>query len=104
MQKLLERYPEALIVFMTPLHRLGESGHAYNGRGVRNAADLQDYVDAIIEVAAYYGIPVLDLFRISGIQPEIPAIRERYMPDGLHPCDAGHERIAQRLIGFLKTL
>ena len=104
MRKLIERYPEALIVFMTPLHRLGETGRDYNERGVRGAADLQAYVDAIIEAAAYYGIPVLDLFRISGIQPEIPAIRERYMPDGLHPCDAGHERIADRLIGFLNTL
>lgn len=104
MRGLLERYPEALIVFMTPLHRLGESGRNYNGRGLRCAADLQTYVDAIIEVAAYYGIPVLDLFRISGIQPEIPSVRERYMPDGLHPCDAGHERIAERLIGFLRAL
>ena len=103
-RKLIERYPEALIVIMTPLHRLAESGRAYNERGVRNAADLRDYVDAIIEVAAYYGIPVLDLFRVSGIQPEIPAVRERYMPDGLHPCDAGHERIAERLIGFLEKL
>ncbi len=104
MRKLIERYPEALIVFMTPLHRLGESGRDYNEFGVRNTAKLQAYVDAIIEVAAYYGIPVLDLFRVSGIQPEIPAIRERYMPDGLHPSDAGHERIADRLIGFLETL
>ncbi len=104
MRKLIERYPEALIVFMTPLHRLGESGRDYNERGVRNTADLRAYVDAIIEVAAYYGIPVLDLFRVSGIQPEIPAIRERYMPDGLHPSDAGHERIADRLIGFLEKL
>ncbi len=104
MRKLIERYPEALIVFMTPLHRLGESGRDYNEFGVRNTAKLQAYVDAIIEVGAYYGIPVLDLFRVSGIQPEIPVIRERYMPDGLHPSDAGHERIADRLIGFLETL
>lgn len=104
LQKLLEKYPESQIVVMTPLHRLSESCYDYNEMGLRCAADLETYVNAIMEVAAYYGIPVLDLFRTSGIQPKVPAIRERFMPDGLHPSDAGHERIAERLIGFLRAL
>ena len=101
--KLIERYPEAQIVFMTPLHRLGE--HVpYNDRGHRNIADLESYVNIIAEVCAYYAIPVLDLYRTSGMQPEVPILREKYMPDGLHPNDAGAELIAKKLYGFLKTL
>ena len=95
---LLTRYPAATIVVMTPLHRDGENQPR---PGVR---PLCDYVAAIREVAADYSLPVLDLFAVGGMQPAVPAIKERYMPDGLHPNDAGHKIIADRLIGFLKTL
>ena len=47
---------------------------------------------------------MLDLFSISGLQPKVQTIRERFMPDGLHPNDDGHRIIADRLVGFLKTL
>ncbi len=104
LQKLINRYPAGRIIVMTPLHRLSESNYDYNEFGVRLAADLEGYVDAIRSTAACYGIPVLDLFRTSGIQPKIPAQRERFMPDGLHPSDAGNERIAERLMDFLKAL
>ena len=65
---------------------------------------LEGYVDAIRAIAGYYGIPVLDLFRTSGMQPEVEVLRERFMPDGLHPNDAGHCKIANRLKGFLLSL
>ena len=93
-----------MIVFMTPLHRLSEDDGILNELGVRACGDLQKYVDAILEAAAYYGIPVLDLFRTSGMQPKLPLIQERFMPDGLHPNDAGHVRLAARLEGFLRSL
>lgn len=105
LRDLIERYPAAQLVVMTPLHRLTEDRNApYNERGIRNEHTLEDYVDAIATVAAYYGIPVLDLFRTSGLQPAVPAVMARYMPDGLHPNDEGHARIAERLIGFLAAL
>ena len=72
--------------------------------GVRLQCNLEGYVDRIQTIAAYYGIPVLDLYRQSGLQPRVPILREKYMPDGLHPNDAGHERIARRLAAFLQTL
>ena len=58
----------------------------------------------ISEVAEFYGLPVLDLFSTSGLQPKVDIIKETYMPDGLHPSDAGALRIALRLMGFLQTL
>jgi lysophospholipase L1-like esterase len=95
MKKLIERYPEAQIVFMTPLHRMTEE------RGERR---LKDFVETIKEVAAYYSLPVLDLYATSGMQPAVDVCRERLMPDGLHPSDEGHAIIARRLGEFLKTL
>ena len=100
---LIAKYPTAQLVVMTPLHRLGEN-EAYNTWGLRSVGCLEDYVDIICEVAGYYGIPVLDLHRLSGLQPEVPQLKERYMPDGLHPNDAGHALIHSRLKGFLETL
>ena len=100
---LIAKYPTAQLVVMTPLHRLEECQN-YNGFGVRCVGTLEDYVDVIMEVAGYYGIPVLDMHRLSGLQPDVPALRERYMPDGLHPNDAGHALIHSRLKGFLETL
>ncbi len=102
--KLIERYPEAQLVVMTPLHRMDEDNVTYTSRSVRRVAGLEVYVDVIREVAAFYGIPVLDLYRTSGIQPKVPVLQEKYAPDGLHPNDAGHIRIAEKLIGFLGTL
>ncbi len=103
-ERLINRYPEAQIVFLTPLHRLSEDDGPYNGSGVRLQTNLEGYVDRISKIAAYYGIPVLDLYRQSGLQPRVPILREKYMPDGLHPNDAGHERIARRLAAFLYSL
>lgn len=100
---LMKKYSEAQIVVMTPCHRLDEEEY-YNANGIRNVGTLKDYVDAIIEVAAYYGIPVLDLYRLSGIQPEIDENRKLYIPDGLHPSDKGHEIICSRLKEFILRL
>lgn len=101
--KLLNKYPDGEIIFMTPLHRLSEDDKV-NGIGLRNQRTLAGYVDIIKEVAAYYGLPVLDLFSMSGLQPKVDIIKELYMPDGLHPSDKGAEKIAKRLYSFISAL
>lgn len=101
-EKLLNRYPDATIVFLTPLHRLNEDD-TVTSIGLPTVP-LCRYVAAIQEVAGFYGLPVLDLFHTSGLQPKVPAIQARFMPDGLHPSDAGAERLAQRILGFLSAL
>lgn len=100
---LWEKYPTAQIVVMTPLHRVGEHD-TLNEHGNPAIAPFKVIRDTIMEVAAYYSFPVLDLYAVSNLNPELPVIKETFMPDGLHPNDAGHERIASRLIGFLKSL
>ena len=100
----INKYPNATIVIMTPLHRHNEDNVHGSGAKVVNLAPLSTYVNIIREVAEYYSLPVLDLWRVSGIQPRVDAIKRKYCPDGLHPNDAGHAIIAQRLKGFLETL
>ena len=99
--RLIEKYPGKPIVIMTPLHRIGEDV-VRNKYGTE--ATLKTYVTIIREVAEYYSLPVCDLFKISRIQPSVPIILEKFIPDGLHPNDAGHKLIAERLGNFLASL
>jgi len=99
---LIETYPDAVIAVCTPLHRLNEDDpmgdHRYKAY---HYGDLKTYVAIIREVAEYYSLPVIDLYANSGIQPKVDIMREKFMPDGLHPNDAGHERIAHVIGNFL---
>lgn len=95
---LLEKYPTATIVVITPLHRLSEAIPNMHGKV------LEDYVDMIRKTAAYYSLPVLDLWACSGIQPAVPVMKDMYMPDGLHPNDAGHVILTNKIAKFIESL
>ena len=97
--ELVKKYPATPIVVMTPL----QTSYDQNPSG-NTGKPLIDYVDTIIRVAGHYSIPVLDLYRTSGICPRIPAHLPLYMPDGLHPNDAGARKVGERLAAFLQTL
>ena len=96
---LLIEYPKAVNVICTPLHRLDEDNPS-----IGNGLPLSAYVDIIRTVAEYYSIPVLDLWKVSGMQPKVDIVRERLMPDGLHPNDDGHALLADRMLAFLQAL
>ena len=98
---LIEKYSDSYIIVMTPLHRCGEN---FIHQGVDGPkAPLKDYVNIIREVAEYYSLPVIDLYATSGLQPEIPIIKEKFMADGLHPTDEGHKILAKKVVAFLKS-
>lgn len=101
---LISMYPHATIVIMTPLHRCKEDNPRGDAPKEEDVAPLSTYVSIIKEVAEYYSLPLLDMWSMSGIQPNVPAIKEWFCPDGLHPNDAGHAIMAKRLEGFLKSL
>lgn len=72
----------------------------------------REFRQAIFDVCADYSIPVLDLFNESSITPHlmrtIPGSGGgTYNPlitDGTHPTQAGHRHLANRLVGFLRTI
>ena len=98
MKGLIEKYPTATIVFMTPMQRLDLE--RLNSRGY----SLKMYVDAIKEAGERFSIPVLDLYGTLGICPDVSCQLKAYCPDGLHPNDAGNLKIARRLKAFLESL
>ena len=92
---LIRKYLGKPIVIMTPLHRTNEL-EVPDIKMPGDYSDLKTYVNIIREVAEFYSLPVLDLFKTSGLQPAIKEIQETYIPDGLHPKDKGHEVIAHK--------
>ncbi len=92
MCSLQQMYPEAEIVFLTPLRR---------NRGTRlNVAghNLEDYADAMMNMGEFYDIPVMDLYHAQ----ELNFVGNRYyLVDGLHPTAVGHKAIADYIYGHL---
>lgn len=100
---LTEKYPDVPVVILTPLHRWNEDSPKGDNKPAP-VGTLKEYVNIIREVAEYYSLPVLDLFKESGLQPKIPVIQQKYVPDGLHPNDAGNEILAHKIARFLEML
>ena len=102
--KIRVQWPKAHIVVLTPLHRCNEDNPRGDGNKPSDVGTLKAYVEIIREVAEFYSLPVLDLFKNSGLQPRLPLIQEMYMPDGLHPNDAGYQILADLIISYLKNI
>ncbi len=99
MEGLIEKYPLADIVFMTPLQNIGETQPS-----ALTGCRLEEYARAIQSAGRRFAIPVLDLYGTSGLCAHLESVRKLFLPDGLHPNDAGHLKIAARLQGFLESL
>ena len=100
---LTEKYPDVPVVILTPLHRWNEDCPKGDNKP-EPVGTLKEYVNIIREVAEYYSLPVLDLFKESGSQPKVPVIQQKYIPDGLHPNDDGNAILAHKIARFLETL
>lgn len=99
--KLLENYENSRIVFCTPIHREYEEVSAEVSK---KNCPLKKYVEIIKEVCEFYGVPIIDLWKVSGIQPRVPFIKNRLCPDGLHPNNRGHKILADCIAAGLKAL
>lgn len=106
---LLADHPDKPIIFMTPIQRdkptvtvvEGEDVLTYDGNGpTPNNRFLMQYADAIISKCGQYGIPVLDLYRKSGINL---VNHESFLEDGLTPSEEGYDKISNLLAGYLNS-
>lgn len=108
MHHLKKNHPDKTIVFLTPAHSCYSDIREWNPspRPIKrnDALPVIGYVKIILEKAAKYQIPVLNLYETLGIDPNKEEDRLRYTADGLHFNDAGHAILADRVIAFLETL
>lgn len=81
-----KQFPNAKIVFMTPLHRKTEN----EDRGPEGI-HLCEYVKALKTILEKRNVSCIDLFEINPIDVNITEL----IPDGLHPSDEGHRILAK---------
>ena len=101
---LKENYPDAALLFLTPLQRDDEylgspTTTPYNYAGVK----MTDYCQAIEDVCEKNGIEVLDLYNLEGMRLTDPTYWE-YFGDGLHPNDAGSAFLGQAVLGKVREM
>ena len=94
LNSLKQRHPDAKVILMTPLPRYSKKINALDLK-------LDAYVDAIKEIAQVHNLPVIDLYTIMADE-FTEANCETYMPDKLHPNEAGHELMARRIQAWLE--
>lgn len=95
---LITKHPTKTIAVFTPLPRNNNWGTNTQTK------TLEEYVDAIIKVCRKYSVPVLDLYRESNMYAFDANFRTAYMPDGLHPNNAGHAFVADKIQNFIESL
>ena len=83
---LKQNFPQAKLIFMTPIHRANEAQPA-----MPDSKKLEDYVNAILTICKNHKVAVIDLFKINPLDPADKEV----VPDGLHPNDRGHAIMAQ---------
>ena len=95
---ILASNPKVKLFLATPLQRNanGYSVETANGNGLK----LGDYRTAILALGAFYGVPVLDMYAVSGITDRTLST---FTGDGLHPNDAGFDRLASVVCGQLRA-
>ena len=89
------------LLIMTPIHRLNDADPSVH------SIPLIDYVNTIIQKCREHGIPYIDTFTMSGLQPNNSGNSAVFFPrddnqnhtiDGIHPNHLAHQRLA-RCIG-----
>jgi len=96
--------PTVGFFFITPIQRncdIWPADHESTGTWVNSLGlKLDDYVNAIKEVSAFYSIPCLNLFETC-FNGHSNVISNVYMSDGLHPNVAGHQIMARKISKFI---
>lgn len=97
---LINKYPNKPIIYITSTPR--EYSYGVDGQ-------YTDWVDAFIKTAHNFSIPVLDLYRNSGLRPWNATHNAEYFScsaaptgDGVHPNEKGQKLIALKIAEFAK--
>jgi lysophospholipase L1-like esterase len=103
---LYKRFPYSTLVLCTPLNRQSFAGQETDMQSNSKGLYLDEYVNAIKKVSAYFGIPCLDLYATANLYPYDSANISKYYStsDQLHPNAEGHKHLANVMLAFFETL
>ena len=102
MRLLKEKYPNAVILFLTPAHM--QYNNLFDTKPLNSKSDdhsLYDYCKVIIEKGKQYNVNVIDLYNTLGIDPNRAEDKVKYTADGLHFNNEGQGVLAQCAADFL---
>ena len=98
MRGLKENYPNAEIVFVTPLPNVL---HDMLKKEKDYLLPQSALVDVIIQLATEYDIPVIDLYNSNMLDTHDAAVIYNYMPDGVHCNPDGYSVLAEHIAAEL---
>ncbi|MDE7285734.1 MAG: SGNH/GDSL hydrolase family protein, partial [Lachnospiraceae bacterium] len=98
MRGLKEDYPQAEIVFVTPLPNVL---HDMLKKEKDYLLPQSALVDVIIQLATEYDIPVIDLYNSNILDTHDAAVIYNYMPDGVHCNPDGYFVLAEHIAAEL---
>jgi lysophospholipase L1-like esterase len=88
---------------LTPIYRFWTEDGAITDSDSREISGLKltDYVEAVVAVADEYKLPVFNLYNSLGISK---INRTVFLADGVHPSEAGIDRIGESLAARLASI
>lgn len=112
MKRLKQLFPDKQIVLLTPLHRsfacFGDTNVQPDESYQNRCGEYMDaYVQAVKEAGTVWGVPVVDLNAITGLNPMVEEQLVYFNDkeyDRLHPNTKGQIRMARTLMYQLLTL
>lgn len=111
-ERLKTLFPDKQIVLLTPIHRGRAEFGEYNLQPDESWQNVcgeyfSAYVEAVKEAGNVWGVAVVDLNAVSGMNPMVEAQQQYFRSaetDLLHPSDKGQRRLAQTLATQLVAL
>ncbi len=98
MRGLRENYPNAEVYFVTPLPNILQD---YLMRERSYLLPQKNLTDVILTLSAVYDFQVIDLYNSNILDSHDADIVADYMPDGVHPNEAGYRILAQHIAAEL---
>lgn len=102
-ETILTAYPKIRIILLTPIYRFWKENGTVTDSDSYEISGLKliDYVEAVIEIANEYKLPVFNLYNSLGINK---INRTTFLADGVHPSEAGLERIGESIAARLLSV
>lgn len=101
-QTIYAKNPNIKVLLVTPFFRsrikVGDGKNSDDN--AYNDLMLEQFADAMVDVADLNHIPCLNLYKTSGINK---FNSDSYLSDGLYPNDAGHKMIADKIVDAMNN-
>ena len=95
-------YGKEKLCVVLPPHLYQESGRKCKGvSGIEQGADYGVYIRLLEAITTEYAIDIIDLYR-QGYPKPMSDAGDTYTTDGIHPTDAGHKLIAEKICKYLE--